>query len=218
MPPFPRVWQRLLLLALNTLALQHLLLVVLLAWRPWLPGPWRIPAALAALYLLPPLLARLVGALAGLREGRIAPGSRAFFAWWAQANLQVLFTRLPFLEEFLRMVPLLYGLWLRAWGARVSATVYWAPGLQILDRGYVDIGQMVVFGAGVRLNPHVFLRNDQGQMELVLARVQIGNRCLVGGYSLLTAGTTFPDDEVGRAYLISPPYSRWKDGRRTERG
>ena len=115
------------------------------------------------------------------------------------------------------MVPGLDFLWLRAWGSRVSSLVYWAPGLQILDRGYVDIGDMVVFGAGVRLNPHVFLKNEQGEMELVLGRIRIGHRCLVGGYSLLTAGTEFPDDEVGRACLISPPYSRWKDGVRVGR-
>jgi hypothetical protein len=217
-PPFPRLWQRLLMLFLNTLALQHLILIALIAcWPGWHPG-WRWPATLAVLYLLPPLLGRLVVAITRLREGRIAAGSGPFFAWWTLANLQVLFTRLPFLEELLRVVPGVYGLWLRLWGSRVSSTVYWAPGLQILDRGYVEIGDMVVFGAGARVVPHVFLKNAAGEMELILARVSIGNRCLVGGYSLLAAGTVFPDDEVGRAYLVSPPYSRWKDGVRVGRG
>lgn len=205
------------MLLLNTLALLHLLLVVWVAWFPRIPWAWRLPAVLGTLFLLPPLAGRVLLGVSGLREGRLAMGSGAFFAWWALANLQVLFTRLPFLEELLRMVPGLYGLWLRAWGSRVSTMVYWAPGLQILDRSFVAIGDMVVFGAGVRLNPHVFLKNDAGEMELVLATVRIGHRCLVGGYSLLTAGTEFPDDEIGRAYLISPPYSRWKDGVRVGR-
>jgi acetyltransferase-like isoleucine patch superfamily enzyme len=200
------------MLLLNALALAHLSLIAATALGPWLPLPWRLPAVLAVLYLLPPLAARIVKAATGLREGRIAPGTGAFFAWWAISNLQVLFTRLPFLEELLRVVPGLYGLWLRAWGSRVSSLVYWAPGLQILDRGYVAIGDMVVFGAGVRLNPHVFLKNSAGDMELVLATITIGNGCLVGGYSLLTAGTEFPDGEIGKARLLSPPYSRWKDG------
>jgi len=81
----------------------------------------------------------------------------------------------------------------------------------------VAIGVMLVFGAVVRLNPHVFLKNESGEMELILATVHIGDRCLVGGYSLLTAGTEFPNDEIGRAYLISPPFSRWKDGVRVSR-
>jgi len=172
---------------------------------------------LGVLFLLPPILGRLVKWFSGLSEGHIPMGSGAFFAWWALANLQVIFTRLPFLEELLRMVPGLYGIWLRAWGSHVSSMVYWAPGLQILDRGYVAIGDMVVFGAGVRLNPHVFLKNESGEMELILATVRIGDRSLVGGYSLLTAGTEFPDDEIGRACLISPPYSRWKNGARVGR-
>ena len=200
------------MLLLNVLSLLHLILIALVAFYPWVHLAWRIPAVLGVLFVFPPLLGRVVKRLSRLHEGHIAVGSGAFFAWWALANLQVIFTRLPFLEELLRMVPGLYGLWLRAWGSHVSSRVYWAPGLQILDRSYVTIGDMVVFGAGVRLNPHVFLKNKSGEMELILATVRIGDRCLVGGYSLLTAGTEFPDDETGRAYLLSPPYSRWKDG------
>ncbi len=217
MPPFPKRWQQLAMLGLNGICLLHILLLALLAFRPWLPLPWRIPAVLGALYLLPPLLSRLVKGASGLQEGRIPLGSPAFFAWWAQSNLQVLFSRLPFLEEVLRMVPGLYGLWLRAWGARASTRAYWAPGLRILDRGYVEVGDMVVFGAGVRLNPHVFWKNDAGELELILATIRLGDRCLVGGYSMLAAGTEFPEDEFGRAFLISPPYSRWKQGVRVAR-
>jgi len=216
-PPFPKLWQRLTMLLLNGLSLLHLVTILLVALHPWASLPWRVPAVLAVIFMAPPILGRVVKRLSGLGEGHIPLGSPAFFAWWTVANLQVIFTRLPFLEELLRMVPGLYGLWLRAWGSRVSALVYWAPGLQILDRGYVAIGDMVVFGAGVRLNPHVFLKNEAGEMELILAPIRIGDRCLVGGYSLLTAGTEFPDDEIGRAYLISPPYSRWKNGVRVGR-
>jgi hypothetical protein len=31
---------------------------------------------------------------------------------------------------------------------------------------------------------------------------------------MLTAGTEIADDEATRAFLISPPFSRWKDGKR----
>jgi hypothetical protein len=44
--------------------------------------------------------------------------------------------------------------------------------------------------------------------------VNIGDRVVVGGYSLLTAGTVIAPDECTRAFLISPPFSKWKNGTR----
>lgn len=38
---------------------------------------------------------------------------------------------------------------------------------------------------------------------------------MIGGYSLLTAGTEIADDEATRAFLTSPPFSKWKNGRRS---
>jgi len=107
------------------------------------------------------------------------------------------------------MVPGVYSLWLRLWGSRVGKLTYWAPGTVILDRGFLDIGDNVVFGAGVRLNPHV-MEND-----LRLARVKIGDGAMIGGYSLLTAGTEIAAGEATRAFLISPPFSKWENGKRT---
>ena len=45
--------------------------------------------------------------------------------------------------------------------------------------------------------------------------VVIGDRSVVGGYSLLTAGSELAADECTRAFLVSPPFSRWEHGRRT---
>lgn len=145
-------------------------------------------------------------------------GSPAFFSWWAQANLQMLFCRLPFLEEVLRLIPGCYSLWLRLWGARIGRLTYWAPGLKILDRSFLRIGDDVLFGAAVRLNPHVLQRNDRGEMELLLATIVIEDRAIVGGYSLLTAGTEIAAGECTRAFTISPPFNRWENGARTIKG
>jgi hypothetical protein len=35
---------------------------------------------------------------------------------------------------------------------------------------------------------------------------------LIGGYSLLTAGTEIAPGECTKAFLISPPFSKWKGG------
>lgn len=208
------VGRRLALLLLNFLPLIHLaLVVVLLAW-PWAAAGWRVLGALAALYLLPPLLARGLLLTRPFRDTHIALDSPDFLRWWALWCLQALFCRWPCLEEGLRLVPGLYSVWLRFWGARIGRLTYWAPGLLILDRPFLEIGDDVMFGAGVRLNPHVIAPDENGRIQLLLAPVNIGDGALIGGYALLTAGAEIPPGECTRAYLISPPFSRWKNGKR----
>ncbi|MEI8012818.1 MAG: hypothetical protein WCI27_10150, partial [Candidatus Omnitrophota bacterium] len=70
----------------------------------------------------------------------------------------------------------------------------------------------VIFGAGVRLNPHVIDGND-----LILARVIIEDRVTVGGYSLLTSGTILRKNQAIKAFLIAPPFSVWQDNKRVKK-
>lgn len=205
---------RLAMLLINYTALCHSALCLAILLIPYDTWWHRIGYAACALYILPPLAALPLLKLFGGGVGRFAPNSREFLVWWTMFNLQVIFCRLPLLEEILRIVPGLYSAWLRLWGARIGRLTYWAPGLVILDRSFVHIGDDVVFGAGVRLNPHVMTVNDSGEKELILAPVTIGSGAVVGGYSLLTAGTEIACNENVRAYLISPPFSRWENGKR----
>lgn len=209
--------QRLLMLGFNYFPLFHALAVAATLVVAWAPLHWRLGIGLVLLYAAPALTARLVLALAPIRERRIQVGTGAFLAWWALANLQMLFSRLPMLEELLRLVPGLYSLWLRLWGARIGRLTYWGAGLRILDRSFLHIGNDVIFGAAVRLNPHVLARNEHGEMELILATIVVGDRSVVGGYSLLTAGSQLAPDECTRAFLVSPPFSRWEHGKRVAR-
>ena len=201
---------KLLLLLLNFVPLLHVAAIVGACLLPLSAG-FRVGAAIVALYLLPPLCGRL---LLPVPEGRIRVGSAAFFKWWSLLQLQMLFNRFPAFEEVLRLVPGLYSGWLRLWGARIGRLTYWAPGTLILDRSFLEIGDSVVFGAGVRLNPHVIANNSTGEAELLLAAIRIGSGAQVGGYSLLTAGTVIAEKESTRAFLISPPFSHWKGGKR----
>ncbi len=207
---------RLAMLFINYTALCQSALCLALLLIPYDVWWHRLGYAACALYLLPPLVALPIRKFFAVGEGRFAPDSREFLVWWTLFNLQVIFCRLPLLEEVLRIVPGLYSAWLRLWGARIGRLTYWAPGTVILDRSFVHIGDDVAFGAGVRLNPHVMAVNDSGEKELILASVTIGNGAVVGGYSLLTAGTEIADGENVRAYLISPPFSRWEKGKRTK--
>lgn len=178
------------------------------------PWPWRFLAALTGIYVLPPVLARSLLAVCQKPAGRISVGSRPFFVWWALLQLQMLFGRLPQLEEVLRLVPGVYSMWLRLWGARIGRLTFWSPGTVILDRSYLVVGDDVVFGAGVRVNPHVMTKNAAGTTELILATVKIGDRVSVGGYALLTAGSEIAADEETHALLLLPPFSVWKQGKR----
>ncbi len=206
--------RRALMLAINYAPLAHVASLIAAGAAPWSHWAWRLSAVLGLLYLLPPLLARILLWARPIQESRSPIGSASFFTWWALLSLQVVFCRLPMLEELLRLVPGAYSCWLRLWGSKIGRLTYWAPGTRVLDRSFLDIGDDVVFGAGVRLNPHVLARNAAGEMELILAPVTIGDRAVIGGYGLLTAGTRIAAGECTRACLQLPPFTTWQDGRR----
>jgi hypothetical protein len=206
--------KQLLLLLLNSLQMWHAALVLCVLFIPWAPWAVRMASGIAVLYMLPPILARFILIAAPPVEGEIRPDQPGFMRWWALLNLQMLFNRFQAFEEILRLVPALYSAWLRLWGGKVGHHIYWSPGTRILDRSFVRIGNGVVFGAGVRINPHVFHRNKKGAFVLALATVDIGERALIGGYSLLAAGTTIPPGECTRALLLSPPFTHWEEGKR----
>src|SRR5262249_524618 len=74
------------------------------------------------------------------------------------------------------------------WGGRVGSLVYWSPGVEVLDRGLLEVGDRVVFGAGVRLASHVLVPGKDGRARIVIAPIRIGRGALVGAYSVLTPG------------------------------
>lgn len=164
---------------------------------------------LGALYLLPPLVVRCARFVSVEPRGVFPLGSSPSLVWWFMAQWQVVFNRLPWLEELLRLVPGVYSSWLRLWGARIGRWTYWSPGVRILDRQYLRVGDRVVFGAGVRVNAHVIHRRPGStDAELFVDDITIGSRCLVGGYSLLPPSTAIPagveteGDRVLRTYMV----------------
>lgn len=186
-------------------------------------GATLVPGALAktavvigGIYLSPPLLVRLLLRVRPLRAGSFRLDAPEFLRWWASAQGQILFCRFPYLEEMLRLVPGLYSAWLRLWGAKVGRLTYWAPGVRILDRSLLEIGDDVIFGTGVRLNPHVIAADENGTTYLHLGPVRIGAGSRIGGYSLLTAGTVVESGQTLKAFALSPPFTTWRDGRRSK--
>jgi hypothetical protein len=203
---------RLWMLLLNLFPLLHFFIIISLLFLPY-QWQFRLILITSTLYLLPPFLARIILKIFKFHSSQFNENSSGFLVWWGLSCLQSLFVRFNFLEELLRIFPGIYSFWLRLWGAHIGRLTYWAPGTIILDRSFLDIGDDVVLGAGVRLNSHVFQRDEKGTGHLILSNIIIGNRCLIGGYSLLTAGTEICDDEKTRAFLICLPFSCWKNGK-----
>ena len=170
--------------------------------------------AIAWLLLAPPLVVRATLAAHPLPRANVPLASGDFLVWWFTSQWQAIFNRLPWIEELIRLVPGAYSAWMRLWGARVGRFVYWTPGLRILDRSLVDVGQRVTFGAGVRINPHLIARLASREAVLLVARVRIGDDAMIGGYSTLLAGCWIATGEATPARRELRPVTGWRDGRR----
>ena len=93
----------------------------------------RAAVGLAWVYVLPPLVGRLILAVQGRPIGQVRPGTRVYDTWWLLTQVQMLFNRIAVLEEALRLIQGAYSLWLNAWGSRVSLLAYWSPGTFVTD-------------------------------------------------------------------------------------
>jgi len=210
--------QRLFLVAAGYVPFVNLVLIVTLAIFPatsrWPRWTWCL--APAWLLIVPPLVVRMILVIRPLPSTDIAVGSAPFMVWWLTSQWQVIFNRLPWIEEILRLVPGLYAVWLRLWGARIGKLVYWTPGLRLLDRPLLEIGDRVVFGVGVKIAPHIIMPNKEGQLVLRVATVRIGDDVLVGGYSILLAGSWIGPGEASPGKRELAPFTGWVGGRRVE--
>ncbi len=210
-PAGPR---RFVMVALGYIPFLHVAAVVAAFSWPFLGSAprWSWWLASALLFLLPPLTVRLVLAVAPLPRGRIELDSPAFLRWWFAAQWQVVFNRLRFLEELLRLVPGLYSAWLRLWGARIGRFVYWSAGCRILDRSLVTVGDRVLVGLEVLFSPHLMARGHEGRTRLLLGRIEVGAGAILGGYTLLAPGAAVAAGEMTRVREEVPPFTRFEDG------
>lgn len=203
-----------LLLLLNAIPFIQFLVLIFIFVCP-LSIIYKIEFILTWIYLLPPLLAQISRKIMPITKNKIDLYSREYFSWWFQFNLQVIYIRLPFIEELIRIVPGLYSIWLRLWGSKIGKLIYWAPGLRVLDRSYLNIGDNVMFGADVRLNPHVILKEGDANI-LLLEEIVIKKNVFIGGYSLLTSGIVIEEGESLKSFSLLTPFCSWKNGKRVK--
>jgi hypothetical protein len=202
-------------LVLNLLPLAHLVAgaLVVASLEGWAAHAW---VGTAWIYLLPPVAVRFVQMIAGPFEGEaLDQTSRAYKTWWFSTQMQVVFNRLPVLEELLRLVPGVYAAWLRLWGSRASAKVYWAAGSLVTDRGLIDVGAGVVIGTRAVLAPHLAYKDELGAYRVTVARVRIDDGVMVGAYAGVGPGCRIEAGAEVPAAAFLRPYTEWRrEGRR----
>jgi acetyltransferase-like isoleucine patch superfamily enzyme len=159
-------------------------------------GP--VAAAVAILYLVPPLLHRAHDAIWPLKAGSHAIVGADYVPWWGSHQLQRLYITFPALEAALRLVPGLFSAWLRLWGAKVGRKVYWTPSLEITDRSLLDIGDGAIFGQDAVMVSHVIMPRD-GKMTLYFKTIVVGDGALIGGQSVLGPGAVVKPAVMVRA-------------------
>ena len=204
---------KLLLLALNAWPLIHLAGVAWISLALPMPLLWRATGAIAWLFLAPPFLARMVVGH-GLPAGEIAVPSRSFFRWWTTWQLQMVFNRLPWIEEAMRFIPGVYSMWLRLWGATIGRLTLWSPGARIFDRPLVRMGNDVVVGIDVRILGHFGGVDADGRANFTLGPVTLGDRTTVGGGALLGPGFTLDADQTTETLFLGAPFPHWRAGER----
>ena len=170
------------------------------------------------LYLLPPLLCRLILLSGAPVTDGATPDQPAFRRWWLLTQLQMPFNRVGLLEELLRLVPGLYSLWLNLWGAKVSLMTFWTRDVLISDRYLLTVGPGVTMASQTGISAHLVSPGADGRMRLVLAPVVIEDGAVLGIRSGLGPGCRLFAGELLPAGRLLPPHTGWRDGRKVSLG
>lgn len=167
------------------------------------------------LYLLPPLLCRLLIGLFGRPvTERATPHQPAFRLWWFLTQLQMPFNRIGLLEELLRLVPGLYSSWLNLWGARVSLLTFWTRDVLISERYLLTVESGVTIASQTGITAHLVDRDAQGQLRLLVAPVVIERAAVMGIRSGLGPGCRLYAGELLPTGRMLPPHCGWRAGRK----
>lgn len=145
------------------------------------------------IYLLPPMVLRIMLRWAPLKPGIIAINERTFCSWLASHHIQAFYDALPYLESLLRVIPGFYSAWLRMWGSRVGYGVDWPVRIDVLDREMMDIGNRVVFAREVELSAHVRQKTETG-LRVLVRSVRIGGHAFIGSGVRMGPGAVAPHD------------------------
>lgn len=143
-------------------------------------------------FLFPLVCFRIHNFFFPVSEGFFDLTKRTYNSWWGSHQFQYPFIVWPWLESTLHMVPGLFSIWLRAWGAKIGQNVFWTPQVQILDRNLVEIGSGSVLGHLTAMSSHM-VADIEGRPQLVIKKVIIGSKCFIGADSQFGPGVVIED-------------------------
>jgi hypothetical protein len=161
------------------------------------------------IYLLPPVVSRITLTAFGRPAGRATLETRAYRVWWFLTQWQMIFNRLPWLEELLRLVPGLYPLWIGLWGGRLSQFAFVSPGVLITDRYLVDVRRGAVLGVKCTLAGHLALRDEGGRFVVLIGAPIVEAEAIVGGEAGLGPGATVRAGHTLPAGRRVAPFGVW---------
>jgi hypothetical protein len=156
------------------------------------PGVFSVLSLFFVLYGLPLLVYRLHNYFYPVTEGISYLQGQNYSPWWGSHQLQAIYIAIPTLEAILRLVPGLFSVWLRLWGAKVGQQVYWTPALEIADRSLLEIGDRVIFGHRTGLYAHV-VKPRRGNLTIYVKKIEIGSDAFIGAGSVLGPGVAIAD-------------------------
>lgn len=144
-------------------------------------------------YIIPLFSFKLLQAIYPIKEGASFFGEERFSPWVSSFRLQQIYVMFPVLERILFFIPGLYNSWLRAWGSKIGKNVYFLPGILIVDRAHIEIGDNVMIGNQCYFSPHV-VQIKKGRFFLYYKKISIGNNVFIGAFSTLGPGTKIADN------------------------
>ncbi|MCX7356753.1 MAG: hypothetical protein NT015_01175 [Alphaproteobacteria bacterium] len=163
------------------------------AFGRW-PSLWTAALLLFVIFVLPPIVHRIMLRWAPLKQGVNQIDGSKFSPWLASHHIQAIYDALPFLESLLRVFPGFYSMWLRMWGSRIGYGVEWPVRMDVLDRGLMDIGNRVVFSRRVELSAHVRKKSDGGRSRVLVRTVRIGSYAFLGARVRVGPGASVPSN------------------------
>ena len=156
------------------------------------PSLWSAALLIFVLYLLPPMVQRIMFRWAPLKHGVACIDGRGFCPWLAAHHIQAFYDALPYLESLLRVIPGFYSMWLRMWGSRVGYGVTWPVRMDVVDRSLMDIGNRVTFDREVELVAHVRQKMEGAGSRVLVRPVRVGSYAFVGAGARVGPGASVP--------------------------
>jgi hypothetical protein len=161
-------------------------------WICIYPGFLPVFALLFSLYGFPLLAYRIHHYFYPVQEGIFYLKGPGYSPWWGSHQIQVIYITFPAIESVLRLIPGVFSLWLRLWGAQIGRGIYWMPTLELADRGLLDVGDRSIVGHRVGIYGHV-IKPKHNNLMLYIKAVKIGSDVFVGSGTHLGPGVTVAD-------------------------